>query len=62
MRSIFNAVRISTVAGLCGRLIQTVGRRYGEDVAVVFCLEKIIIIVQTSRYLQPDVKTIGFEV
>ena len=51
MSSIFNAVRISTVAGLCGRLIQTMGRRYGEDVAVVFCLEKIIIIVQKSRYL-----------
>ena len=27
-----------------------------------FVWKKIIIIVQTSRYLQPDVKKIGFEV
>lgn len=34
----------------------------GKVVAVVLCLEKIITTVQTSRYLQPDVKKIGFEV
>ena len=38
------------------------GEAMEKKLRLSFVWKKIIIIVQTSRYLQPDVKKIGFEV
>ena len=38
------------------------GEAMEKKLRLSFFWKKIIVIVQTSRYLQPDVKKIGFEV
>ena len=58
----FNAVRISTVEGVVCAVTSNSGEAMEKKLRLSFVWKKIIIIVQTSRYLQPDVKKIGFEV
>ena len=62
MSLIFQCCSYLYCRGVVCAVTSNSGEAMEKKLRLSFVWKKIIIIVQTSRYLQPDVKKIGFEV